>query len=148
MTCSRRDLLRMAGVAPALLAAQNPAARPNVIFMMADDLGYGDLSCLNEKSKIQTSNLDRMAKEGLVFTDAHSPSAVCSPTRYGVMTGRYSWRGDLKRGVLNGGSPPLIERGRLTVAEMMKRAGYATACVGKWHLGLGWASADGKPSTT
>jgi arylsulfatase A-like enzyme len=134
----------MAALAPPLVAAQNRAPRTNVIFMMADDLGYGDLSCLNPKSKIQTPVMDRMAREGMIFTDAHSPSAVCSPTRYGVMTGRYSFRGELKRGVLNGGSPPLIEPGRLTVASLMKQQGYETACVGKWHLGLEWASADGQ----
>jgi arylsulfatase A-like enzyme len=104
---------------------------------MADDMGYGDLGCYNKNSKIPTPNMDALAAEGIRFTDAHSPSAVCTPTRYGVLTGRYCWRSRLKRGVLNGYSPALIESGRMTVASLMKQHGYATACVGKWHLGLG-----------
>jgi len=104
---------------------------------MADDMGYGDLGCYNKKSKIPTPNMDRLAKEGIRFTDAHSPSAVCTPTRYGVLTGRYCWRSRLKRGVLNGYSPCLIDTKRITVASLLKQHGYATACIGKWHLGLG-----------
>ena len=83
-----------------------PSPPPNIVFILADDLGYGDLSCLNPDSRIQTPNLDRMARQGITFTDAHSPSSVCTPTRYGVMTGRYCWRSRLKNGVLQGGSPP------------------------------------------
>jgi arylsulfatase A-like enzyme len=104
---------------------------------MADDMGYGDLCCYNRDSKIPTPNMDRLAEEGIRFTDAHSPSAVCTPTRYGVLTGRYCWRTRLKRGVLNGYSPCLIDVKRTTVASLLKRYGYATACIGKWHLGLG-----------
>jgi len=104
---------------------------------MADDMGYGDLGCYNKDSKIPTPNMDALAAEGIRFTDAHSPSAVCTPTRYGVLTGRYCWRSRLKRGVLGGYSPALIESGRMTVASLLKQHGYATACVGKWHLGLG-----------
>ena len=137
---NRRDFLKL-GAAAALPAAP---ARPNIVFILADDLGYGDLSCLNPESKIRTPNLDRMASEGVIFTDAHSPSAVCTPTRYGIVTGRYAWRSSLTRGVLQGGSPPLIEPERPTVARVLKDEGYATGCVGKWHLGLGWASSDGK----
>ena len=110
---------------------------PNIIFIMADDMGYGDLGCYNKKSKIPTPNMDRLAKEGIRFTDAHSPSAVCTPTRYGVLTGRYCWRSRLKRGVLGGYSPCLIDTKRMTVASLLKQHGYATACIGKWHLGLG-----------
>ncbi|UCG48862.1 MAG: arylsulfatase [Phycisphaerales bacterium] len=110
---------------------------PNIVFIMADDMGYGDLGCYNKNSKIPTPNMDLLAAQGVRFTDAHSPSAVCTPTRYGVLTGRYCWRSRLKRGVLNGYSPCLIETERLTVASLLKRHGYATACFGKWHLGLG-----------
>ena len=89
--------------------------RPNIIFIMADDMGFGDVRALNSKSKIETPNLDRLSREGMTFTDAHSPSAVCTPTRYGVMTGRYCWRSKLKSGVLNGYGKPLIEPNRITV---------------------------------
>ncbi len=120
------------------------ADRPNIIFIMADDLGYGDVGCFNPNSKIPTPNVDRLAWEGIRFTDAHSPSAVCTPTRYGVLTGRYCWRSELKHGVLYGYEPPLIEPNRLTVAALLKNAGYNTACVGKWHLGLGYSTKPGQ----
>jgi len=110
--------------------------RPNVVFIMADDMGYGDPACLNPDSKIPTPHMDRLAQEGMIFTDAHSGSAVCTPTRYGVLTGRYCWRSRLKKGVLNGYSRALIEPGRTTVASLLKTNGYRTGCVGKWHLGL------------
>ena len=110
---------------------------PNIIFIMADDLGYGDPQCYQADSKIATPHMDRLAREGMRFTDAHTPSAVCTPTRYGVLTGRYCWRSSLKKGVLHGNSPALIEPNRLTVAGMLKRYGYHTGVVGKWHLGLG-----------
>jgi len=145
----RRDFLRAASAAIASLAlggcaetsespADSPdAKRPNIIFIMADDMGYGDLGCYNKESKIPTPNMDRLAAEGMRFTDAHSPSAVCTPTRYGVLTGRYCWRTRLTKGVLGGYSPALIDTGRMTVASLLKQHGYATACIGKWHLGLG-----------
>ena len=107
---------------------------------MADDMGYGDLGCYNKASKTPTPAMDSLAAEGVRLTDAHSPSAVCSPTRYGVLTGRYSWRTRMKRGVLGGYSRALIDPSRVTVASFLKRHGYATACVGKWHLGLGAAA--------
>ena len=91
------------------------ADRPNILLILADDLGQGDLSVNNPHSKIPTPHLDKLAAEGMNFLDAHSPSGVCTPTRYGVLTGRYAWRSSLKRGVLSGGSPPLIEKGRLTI---------------------------------
>ena len=115
------------------------ADRPNIVFILCDDLGYGDVSCLNPKSKLKTPNMDRIAREGMLFTDAHSGSAVCTPTRYGVLTGRYAWRSQLKNGVLGGLSPRLIEQGRMTVASMLKAQGYHTAAIGKWHLGMDWA---------
>ena len=99
--------------------AANTMSKPNIIFIMADDMGYGDVSCYNPDSKISTPNMDRVAREGLRFTDAHSPSAVCTPTRYGVLTGRYCWRSKLKRSVLFGYEPPLIEPERLTVAGLV-----------------------------
>ncbi len=115
----------------------SPVWGTNIIFMMADDLGYGDPRCYNPESRIPTPHMDRLAAEGMRFTDAHTPSAVCTPTRYGVLTGRYAWRTHLKKGVLWGNSPALIPADRLTVAGMLKRFGYHTGVVGKWHLGLG-----------
>ena len=119
-----------------------PETFPNIIYILADDLGYGDLSALNRSSKIPTPAMDRIAHEGITFTDAHSPSAVCTPTRYGVLTGQYCFRTSLKSGVLVGYSPQLIDHERLTVAELLQRAGYHTACIGKWHLGLDWPKKD------
>lgn len=113
------------------------APKPNILLILADDLGYGDLGCYNKQSKIPTPNLDRLTSEGMRFTDAHSPSSVCTPTRYALLTGRYCWRTSLKRGVLNGQSPLLIEPNRPTLASFLKAQGYRTACIGKWHLGLG-----------
>lgn len=119
--------------------------KPNIIYILADDMGYGDVSCLNEDSKIKTDNLDRMAAEGMHFKDAHSTSAVCTPSRYSILTGRYNWRSRLKHGVTWGYSNRLIEEDRMTVASFLKDRGYATACVGKWHLGWNWTkSGDGE----
>lgn len=123
------------------------AERPNIVFVLCDDLGYGDVRCLNPKGKIATPRLDELAREGMIFTDAHSGSSVCTPTRYGVMTGRYAWRTKLQNGVLGGLSPPLIDPTRMTVASFLKTHGYHTACIGKWHLGLNWEKKDGKTVT-
>lgn len=109
---------------------------PNIIFILADDMGYGDLQVLNPESKIPTPNMDQLAAEGMYFTDAHSYSGVCTPTRYGVLTGRYCFRTRVSAGVLGGHDVSLIEPGRETVATLLGRAGYRSACVGKWHLGL------------
>ncbi|HDZ69121.1 MAG TPA: twin-arginine translocation signal domain-containing protein [Phycisphaerales bacterium] len=117
------------------------AKRPNIIFIMADDLGYGDLSCYGA-TKVSTPNIDRIAEEGMRFTDAHTPSAVCSPTRYGVLTGRYCWRTRLKSGVCLPNDPLLIDTKRMTVASLLKSVGYTTGCVGKWHLGFGERGPD------
>ncbi len=128
----------------ALAGLALPAAPPNIVFILADDMGYGDVRALNPDSRIPTPNLDRLAGQGMTFTDAHTPSAVCTPTRYGLMTGRYAWRTRLTKGVLNGYGEPLIEPGRQTVAAFLQRHGYYTGMVGKWHLGLGFAKdADG-----
>ncbi len=117
-------------------AASDPGLRPNIVLILADDLGWGDPRCYNPGSKIPTPHLDRLAAEGIRFTDAHSPSAVCTPTRYGLLTGRYAWRSRLKNGVLFGYSPPLLAPDQATLASFLRGAGYETACVGKWHLGL------------
>ena len=111
-------------------------AKPNIVVILADDMGYGDVHALNPESKITTPNLDQLVSQGVTFTDGHSPSAVCTPTRYGLLTGRYCWRSQLKRGVLGGYSPPLIDSDRPTIATMLKSAGYYTGAIGKWHLGM------------
>lgn len=117
--------------------AADAAPKPNIVYVLCDDLGYGDVQCLNPtRGKIPTPHIDRLAGQGMVFTDAHSGSAVCTPTRYGILTGRYCWRSRLQSGVLGGGSPPLIAEGRLTVPGLLRQNGYATACIGKWHLGM------------
>jgi len=112
---------------------------PNIIFVLADDLGYGDITAFNKDSKIKTPHLDQLAHEGMMFTDAHTSSAVCTPTRYGIMTGRYNWRSTLKQGVLVGASKALIPNTRTTMASILKNSGYHTAFIGKWHLGWDWA---------
>lgn len=124
-------------VATGCRTAPDPADRPHVILIMADDMGQGDPSAYNDSSKIPTPHIDRLADEGIRFTDAHTPSSVCTPTRYGLLTGRYAWRTALKRGVLWGYSPALIDTQRTTIASLLNEQGYATAAVGKWHLGLG-----------
>jgi arylsulfatase A len=117
------------------------AEQPNIVYVLCDDLGYGDVHCLNpQHGKIATPNMDRLAAEGMAFTDCHSGSSVCTPTRYGILTGRYAWRTKLQASVLNGTSPPLIASDRLTVATLLKEHGYATAAIGKWHLGLQFAA--------
>ena len=152
---NRRDFLHralagMAGVAagaalwPRNAAGAGDARFPNVVYLLADDMGSGDPACVNPASRIPTPNMDRVAAEGMIFTDAHSGSAVCTPTRYGILTGRYCWRTRLKLGVMRGYDLPLIEPERLTVASLLKQAGYRTACIGKWHLGLDWATTNGR----
>lgn len=124
-----------------ILFALSPALfaeKPNIVYILADDFGYGDVQCLNPKrGKIATPHLDKLASQGMTFTDAHSGSSVCTPTRYGLLTGRYAWRTRLQAGVLDGGNDePLIAADRITVAGLLKAQGYSTACIGKWHLGF------------
>lgn len=122
---------------PAALHAAD-ATKPNIVYILCDDLGYGDVQCLNpQRGKIRTPHLDKLASQGMTFTDAHSGSSVCTPTRYGLLTGRHAWRTRLQQGVLDGGNDePLIAADRLTVAGLLSQHGYATACIGKWHLGF------------
>lgn len=122
----------------ATLSAKEVPSKPNIVVLFADDLGYGDLTCYNSESKIPTPHLDRLAAEGVRFTDGHSNAAVCTPSRYGLLTGRYAWRTRMKRGVLSGTSGPLLDSDRETIASLAGKRGYQTACIGKWHLGLGW----------
>ena len=111
------------------------SAKPNLVYVICDDLGYGDIRCLNPKDgKIPTPHVDKLASEGMIFTDAHSGSSVCTPTRYGLLTGRYSWRTRLQSGVVQGFAPCLIAEDRPTVAGFLKEQGYHTAIIGKWHL--------------
>ncbi|MFN2166136.1 MAG: sulfatase-like hydrolase/transferase, partial [Anaerolineae bacterium] len=112
--------------------------RPNLIYILVDDMGYGDVSCLNAGAAFRTRHLDRLAEDGMAFRDAHAASAVCTPSRYSILTGRYNWRSRLKEGVTFGYDGPVIEPGRMTVASLLKAHGYATACIGKWHLGWTW----------
>ncbi len=117
-------------------APTDAGKNPKIVLLLADDMGYGDVQSLNPQSRISTPHLDGLAAAGMTFTDAHAPSSVCTPTRYGLLTGHYCWRTRLKQGVLGGYSPPLIDRRRLTVASMLKQYGYHTGAVGKWHLGM------------
>lgn len=125
------------------LVKQVDKKRPNIVLIMADDMGFGDLGCYGA-TKIPTPNIDRLASKGIRFTDAHTPSALCTPTRYGVLTGRYCWRTRLKKIVASNFASPLIEPQHRTIASLLKNDGYATACIGKWHLGLGWAAKEGE----
>ena len=141
-SCLAVTFAAAAGIALSSCGAETPEPDrpPNIIFLMADDMGYGDPGSFNADSKIPTPSMDALAAGGMRFTDAHSGSAVCTPTRYGVLTGRYAWRTVLKRGVLSGYSRALIEPDRMTVASMLRDNGYHTAVIGKWHLGLDWAT--------
>ena len=140
----RSCLLVLVSLLTIFTLVQAQPNRPNIVIILADDLGYGDVQSFNPNSKIPTPNLDKLARQGIKFTDAHSPSSVCTPTRYALMTGRYPWRSRLKAGVLPPLGLPLIEKGRLTLPAMLKAQGYATAMMGKWHLGWDWPTTDGK----
>ena len=116
--------------------------RPNIIYILADDMGYGDLGCNNPASRIPTPNLDRLGAEGMRFTNAHAPSSFCTPSRYAVLTRRYCWRSRLQQGIVWQWDAALPGTGRLTVADVLRNTGYATDCIGKWHLGWDWSLKD------
>ncbi len=142
-----RTTLPLAAILFLLALSPLPAApsrpKPNILYILADDLGYGDVQALNpQRGKIKTPHLDKLAGQGMVFTDAHSGSSVCTPTRYGLITGRYAWRTTLQKGVLGGDSKPLIAPDRLTAPAFLKQHGYFTAAVGKWHLGMNLPPAE------
>ena len=126
---------------------QNAAvkAHPNIVLILADDFGWGDASCNNPESPIKTCSIDRIANEGIRFTNAHTPSSVCTPTRYGLLTGRYPWRSYLKKEVLAYYAPALITSDRTTLPSYLKSQGYRTGGFGKWHLGLDWTPVEGDP---
>lgn len=144
----RRDFLKMsgalvAGASPIFKAAAIPAQRPNLVYILCDDLGFGDVNALNPlRGKIATPNMDALRAEGMAFTDCHSSCAVCTPSRYSILTGRYCWRTRLQSSVLGGFSPPLISRDRMTVGQLFQQQGYTTAAMGKWHLGLDFDKQD------
>ena len=119
------------------------AENPNVVVIYADDLGYGDVQCYNpEKGKIPTPHIDRLASEGMRFTDAHSSSAVCTPSRYTLLTGRYHWRTWLQKGIVGLWGKPVIDEDVTTIGKLAQQSGYETACIGKWHLGWDWPISD------
>ncbi len=136
----------LASVVP-VHAADETLDRPNIVFILADDLGYGDVGCYNAESKIPTPNIDRLAREGISFTDAHSPSTVCTPSRYSLLTGQMAFRIPY-RGVFTGaGGPCLIKEEQLTLPQMLRNQGYATAMTGKWHVGLSFFDQAGQRIT-
>ena len=119
--------------------------QPNILFILADDLGYGDIACYNPESKVPTQNIDRLATEGMLFSDAHSPSTVCTPSRYSILTGRMEFRTGFPGVFTGAGGPCLIEESRLTLPGMLRQQGYTTALFGKWHVGLTFLDKDGQP---
>jgi arylsulfatase A len=151
---TRRQFLKALGAGATVLAfntgtpcAAGPGAvdQPNFVVILADDMGYGDLACQNPQSKIPTPNLDRLARQGIRFTDAHAAASEGKGSRYGLLTGRYPWRAQLKQGAQRCWNAPVIEPQRLTIGKMLQQHGYDTACIGKWHLGMDWPTSDGKP---
>jgi len=148
----RRKFLKTLGFGTAMCAMarlgicnEKLTRKTNIMIILADDLGYGDVACYNPESKVPTPNLDKLAAEGIRFTDAHSPSTVCTPTRYSLLTGQMAFRIGMD-GVFTGvGGPCLIEEGRLTLPQMLRDRGYATACFGKWHVGMTFFDKNGNP---
>lgn len=139
-------ILNVLGILCFLCGYSLAAEKPNILVVLADDLGYGDVRCYNDQSKIATPHIDRLAREGMRFTDAHSPATVCTPTRYSLMTGQMAFRVPNGGRVFDGiGGPSLIAPGRLTLPAMLLANGYATACVGKWHVGLTFFDKAGHP---
>src|SRR3954468_4597260 len=129
------SLLLLASCSFAIAAEKRP---PNIVVILADDFGVGDVHALYPSNKLATPNLDRLVQQGMHFTDAHTASAVCTPTRYGLLTGRYPWRTPLQEWVLACYEPPLIDPKRLRLPALLQQADYHTACIGKWHLGWDW----------
>ena len=126
-------------------AVAQQTRKPNIVFILADDLGYGDVKSYNPQSKVPTPNLDKLARQGMLFTDAHSASTVCTPTRYSLLTGRMAFRTGMGGVFTGAGGPCLIEKERLTLPQMLRNQGYRTACFGKWHVGLTFLDKEGKP---
>lgn len=126
-----------------MITYSQSSTRPNIVYILADDFGYDDVKTFNPEGKIPTSFIDRLAAEGIKFTNAHSSSSVCTPSWYSILTGRYPWRPTLQEGVLYGYDLRLIEADRLTVSTLPKQNGYYTTCIGKWHLGLEWTLKPG-----
>jgi arylsulfatase A len=122
---------------------ENASDKPNIIFILADDMGYGDVSGLNPFARTQTPAIDKLMGEGITFTEAHASASVCTPSRYGLLTGRYAFRSEHASKGIEGFTGPVIERGRITLASLLKNAGYTNACIGKWHLGVSWQTKDG-----
>ena len=145
--CQLSLILQFVALPLAMRPHSSGAESPNILVILADDLGYGDVACYNPDSKIPTPNLNRLASEGMRFTDAHSPSTVCTPTRYSLMTGRMAFRTGFKGVFAGAGGPCMIEEGRLTLPAMLKTRGYATALFGKWHIGMSFFDAEGKRIT-
>lgn len=129
-----------------LIPVRAANTRPNIVVILTDDLGYGDVASYNPVAKVATPHLDQLARQGMRFTDAHAPATVCTPSRYSIMTGRMCFRTGYRGGVFEGvGGPALIEKDRLTLPQMLREQGYATACVGKWHIGMTFVTKDGAP---
>jgi len=145
---TRRDFLRAMGIGaaslmiPKVLRAGTESSKPNIVLILADDLGYGDLNCYGA-TKTKTPNIDRLAREGRRFTDAHSPASVCTPSRYNLLTGRYAWRTWVKSSCVWANDPMLVDQDRFTLGDLFKQQGYRTACMGKWHLGFGRPGMEG-----
>ena len=133
---SKAKVMILAWTLPFMISAVGAAEQPNIVIIYADDMGFGDLAIQNPESKIATPHLDQLAREGLRFTDAHSSSGICTPSRYALLTGRYHWR--KFHGIVNAWGDSVFADERLTLPEMLADSGYTTACIGKWHLGFGW----------
>jgi arylsulfatase A-like enzyme len=135
-------LLPLLSMSAVCLTTTAQTKAPNIVFILADDMGYGDVTFFNKEAKTETPHIDALARQGVSFTEAFSSSGVSTPSRYGILTGRYCFRSPLKSGAINGHGAPVIEKGRRTIASVLKDKGYATAIIGKWHLGVEWQKKD------